>query len=102
MMEGDILTKSGSASEPLTRISRRPVWDRPILAKEPQPTCRRFPNKNVLSPRVDDIILLYQKVNGDPAYTHLVTLVDGESIDTDDVKFPYARKVKVIVMTGNS
>jgi len=65
-----------------------------------------FPNRhkaNVLTPHINEIILIYQKVKGVPAFTHLVTPVDDQLIEEnkrDD--FRYARRVKVIARTGNN
>jgi hypothetical protein len=63
-----------------------------------------FPTKhrtNVLSPAVDDIILVYQKVNGVAAFTHLVTPVDTELIEDDTrIDYRYGRRVKIIAKTN--
>lgn len=63
-----------------------------------------FPTKhktNVLSPAVDDIILVYQKVNGIAAFTHLVTPVDNELIEDDTrTDYRYGRRVKIIAKTN--
>lgn len=63
-----------------------------------------FPTKhktNVLSPAVDDIILVYQKVNGVAAFTHLVSPVDTELIEDDTrTDYRYGRRVKIIAKTN--
>ena len=41
---------------------------------------KKTSQKNVLDPAIDEIILIYQKVNGTQAFTHLVTPVDNELI----------------------
>ncbi|MCL2805889.1 MAG: HNH endonuclease [Treponema sp.] len=63
-----------------------------------------FPNEqkgNVLSPGVNEIILIYQRVNDIPAFTHLVTPVDNELVDENRDEFRYARRVRVIAKTNN-
>jgi 5-methylcytosine-specific restriction enzyme A len=63
-----------------------------------------FPTKhktNVLSPAINELILVYQKVNGIPAFTHLVTPLDNELIDdTTRPDYRYARRVKIIAKTN--
>ena len=65
-----------------------------------------FPERhksNVLSPKVGDIILLYQKVDSIPAFTHLVTPIDNELIDdAERPHFRYARRVKVVAKTDKN
>lgn len=57
---------------------------------------------NVLSPAIDEIIILYQKVNGVPAFTHLVTPIDNELIeDRTNPDYLYGRRVKIIAKTTN-
>ncbi len=56
---------------------------------------------NVLSPAVDEIILVYQKVNGVAGFTHLVTPVDNVLIEDDTrVNYRYGRRVKIIAKTN--
>jgi len=59
---------------------------------------------NVLSPAKDELILVRQKINGVPAFTHLVTPIDNELID--EINSPnyredyrYGRRVKIIAKT---
>ncbi|MBD81169.1 MAG: hypothetical protein CL840_19785 [Crocinitomicaceae bacterium] len=63
-----------------------------------------FPNKhknNALSPKVNEIILIYQKINNSKSLTHLVTPVDNELItDPNRSNFKYGRKVQIIAMTN--
>nr|WP_315155235.1 HNH endonuclease [uncultured Flavobacterium sp.] len=64
-----------------------------------------FPNKhrtNALTPNIDDIILIYQKVNGIPAFTHLVTPVNDELIDSARINYRYGRRVKIIAKTNRN
>jgi 5-methylcytosine-specific restriction enzyme A len=65
-----------------------------------------FPNRhetNVLTPNINEIILIYQKVNGVQAFTHLVTPVDEQLIEVDNSDdYRYARQVKVIAKTDNN
>jgi len=65
-----------------------------------------FPNRhkpNVLTPLINEIILIYQRVNGVPAFTHLVTPVDEELIEENNRDdFRYARRVKVIAKTDKN
>lgn len=52
---------------------------------------------NVLSPAIDELILIYQRVRGIQAFTHLVTPVDNlRSEEMDRPDFPYGRRVKII------
>lgn len=62
---------------------------------------------NVLSPTIDELILVRQKVNGVPAFTHLVTPIDNELFD--EIKSPnyredyrYGRRVKIIAKTNSN
>ena len=62
-----------------------------------------FPNKhktNILTPKINEIILIYQKVNGMKAFTHLVTPVDELLIDEGRSEFRFARRVRVIAKTN--
>lgn len=56
---------------------------------------------NVLSPSIGDIILIRQKLNDIPAFTHLVTPIDNELID-ENIRpdFRYGRRVKIIAKTN--
>lgn len=59
-----------------------------------------FPNNhktNALTPAIGELILIYQKVDGVPSFTHLVTPVDDEIIEesTRD-EFRYGRRVRFI------
>lgn len=57
--------------------------------------------KNVLSPAIDELILIYQKVNGIPAFTHIVTPIDNELIEDDTREnYKYGRRVKFIARKG--
>jgi hypothetical protein len=70
------------------------------LSIENNPFIIHFPNKhktNVLSPAIGELILIYQKVNGVPAFTHLVTPIDNELIEDDTrADFRYGRRVRFI------
>lgn len=63
-----------------------------------------FPLKhrmNIVSPKIGDIILIYQKVNGIASFTHLVTPVEvGEFDENIRSNFRYGRRVKIIAKTG--
>jgi hypothetical protein len=65
-----------------------------------------FPKRhkaNVLKPAINEIILIYQKVNDIPAFTHLVTPVDNELVTVDsNPDFCYARQVKIIAMADKN
>lgn len=64
-----------------------------------------FPNKhktNILSPGAGEIILIYQKVNGIPAFTHLVTPVNDKLVDTERINYRYGRRVKIIAKTNRN
>ena len=57
---------------------------------------------NVLSPKIDELILIRQKVNGIPAFTHLVTPVDYVRHEGNArTDYQFGRKVKVIAKTDN-
>lgn len=62
-----------------------------------------FPTKhksNVLSPKVNELMLIYQKIYGSPGFTHLVTPVDDELIDDDSrPNYRYGRRVRLIANT---
>lgn len=64
-----------------------------------------FPNKhktNALSPAIDELILIYQKINGTPAFTHIVTPIDNELIEDDTREdYKYGRRVKFIAKKNN-
>jgi len=59
-----------------------------------------FPTKhktNILTPAVGDLILLYQKVDGIKAFTHLVTPIDNNLIENNKSEdYKYARLVRII------
>ena len=56
---------------------------------------------NVLSPQIDELILIRQKVNGIPAFTHIVSPIDRILIDDNSrPDYRYGRKVKIIAQTG--
>ncbi|MCL1966677.1 MAG: HNH endonuclease [Fibromonadales bacterium] len=64
---------------------------------------KKTSQKNVLDPAINEIILIYQKVHGTPAFTHLVTPVDNELIfDKANPGFCHARRVKVIAKTDKN
>lgn len=56
---------------------------------------------NILSPKIGDIIILYQNIDKLRVFSHLVTPID-EEIRDDGVRenFKYGRKVKVVANTG--
>lgn len=55
---------------------------------------------NAKQPAVGEIILIRQKVNGIPSFTHLVTPVDDELIEGNArIDYQYGRNVKVIAKT---
>lgn len=62
-----------------------------------------FPTKhktNALSPAVDELILIYQKINGVAAFTHIVTPVDDILIeDKITANYAYGRRVKIVAKT---
>lgn len=62
-----------------------------------------FPNKhkaNILSPSINDIILIYQKVKGIAAFTHLVTPIDDKIADSERPDYRFGRRVKIIAKTS--
>lgn len=76
------------------------------LQSTEDPFVIHFPTRhktNVLSPAIDDVILIYQKVNGIAAFTHLVTPIDNELIeDSTRPNYRYGRRVKIIAKTNNN
>ena len=64
-----------------------------------------FPNKhgksaNLLKPKINDLILIRQKINGVPAFTHLVTPIDNDRVEENNrTDYRYGRRVKVIAKT---
>ena len=57
---------------------------------------------NVLRPAVGELILIYQKINGIPAFTHLVTPIDYKLHDETRPNFRYGRKVRIIAKTDRN
>lgn len=62
-----------------------------------------FPNQhigNIGSPRIGEIILLRQKINETAVFTHLVTPIDNETVDSNEHPlFRYGRRVQIIAKT---
>ena len=62
-----------------------------------------FPNRhkqNVLSAAIGELILIYQRVHGEQAFTHLVTPVDTVMVvENDRPDYKYGRRVKMIART---
>lgn len=54
---------------------------------------------NVKSPQPGEIILLYQKINEEQVFTHLVTPIDNIIIDSQRESYRYGRNVKIIAKT---
>lgn len=54
---------------------------------------------NVLSPKIGEIILLYQNINNKSVFTHLVTPIDNVITEHEQENFRYGRKVKIIAKT---
>lgn len=54
---------------------------------------------NVLSPKIGEIIILYQNINRNRVFTHLVTPVDNARTENEQENFRYGRKVKIIAKT---
>lgn len=90
------------------------IWFKNVTNKETgeayldlteDPFVLHFPTKhktNARQPAVGEIILIRQKVNGVPAFTHLVTPVDDELIGGNArIDYQYGRRVKVIAKTNN-
>lgn len=50
---------------------------------------------NVLSPAVGELILIYQKINGTPAFTHLVTALDDKLYDETRPNFVMVEKLEL-------
>jgi 5-methylcytosine-specific restriction enzyme A len=67
-----------------------------------------FPNKfgesvNLLNPKIGDLILLNQKIDKIPVFTHIVTPIDNERVKENDRKdYKYGRKVKIIASTSSN
>jgi len=58
---------------------------------------------NAGSSKVNEIIILYQKIGGVPALTHLVTPIDHIVKDQiDNSKYRYTRQVKIIAKTSKN
>lgn len=59
-----------------------------------------FPNQhkgNIPSPQIGEIILLRQKINEIAVFTHLVTPIDNETVDSNEHPlFRYGRRVQLI------
>jgi 5-methylcytosine-specific restriction protein A len=58
-----------------------------------------LPNKhrtNLLHPRIGDLIILYQNVNGIPCFTHIVTPIDSRERIEPREQYSYGRTVSVI------
>jgi 5-methylcytosine-specific restriction protein A len=73
------------------------------LQLKDNPFIIHFPTQhktNVLSPGINELILLYQKVNGIAAFTHIVTPVDNERVDSERPDYRYGRRVKIIAKTN--
>lgn len=70
------------------------------LSTNENPFIIHFPNNhktNAQTPAVGELILIYQKVDGIPSFTHLVTPVDNELIeDQTRDEFRYGRRVRFI------
>ena len=62
-----------------------------------------FPNRhptNLLSPKVGEIILIYQKIDDVPCFTHLVSPTDDHKVDQDiRSNYRFGRRVKIIAKT---
>lgn len=63
-----------------------------------------FPNQhktNISSPQIGEIILLRQKINGISVFTHLVTPIDNETVDSNEhPDFRFGRRVQLIAKTS--
>lgn len=58
-----------------------------------------FPNKhkeNVLKPKAKDLILIFQKINGQNLFTHLVTPINSDRIEENNGNYNYGREVQII------
>lgn len=62
-----------------------------------------FPTKfkeNAKTPKCGELIILYQKISGIPALTHLVTPIDNQIKDQNIIsQYRYTRQVKIIAQT---
>lgn len=54
---------------------------------------------NVLSPKIGEIIVIHQNINGQKVFTHLVSPVDNVRLEENRENFKYGRKVKLIAKT---
>jgi hypothetical protein len=54
---------------------------------------------NVTKPKIGEIILIHQNINGQKVFTHLVTPVDNIRREENREKYKYGRMVKVIAKT---
>jgi 5-methylcytosine-specific restriction protein A len=54
---------------------------------------------NVLSPKIGELILLHQNINGQKVFTHLVAPVDDIRIEEDRENYRYGRRVQIIAKT---
>lgn len=68
------------------------------------PFLLHFPNHfhpgNVLHPAINKIILIRQMLNGQRAFTHLVSPIDNEIVDENvHAGFRYGRTVQVVAIT---
>lgn len=62
-----------------------------------------FPTKhkgNVLSPKIGELILIHQKINGRRVFTHLVAPVDDILIEESSATYKYSRRVKIVAKTN--
>lgn len=63
-----------------------------------------FPNQhrtNASSPKVGEIILIYQNINGQKIFSHLVTPVDSVEVDDDTrQEYRYGRNVQIVATTS--
>lgn len=56
---------------------------------------------NVIVPNINDIILIFQNIDGNRVFTHLVSPVDSQLIDENvRSRYRYGRRVKVIAKTN--
>ncbi|OYU80444.1 MAG: hypothetical protein CFE23_09310 [Flavobacterium sp. BFFFF1] len=64
-----------------------------------------FPTKhrtNLSSPKIGDLILLYQKVKGIPVFSHLVSPIDIDEVDENvRADYRYGRRVKIVAKTNH-
>jgi len=54
---------------------------------------------NVLSPKIGEIIVIHQNINGQKVFTHLVSPIDNIRLEENRQNFKYGRRVKVIAKT---